>query len=77
MVLVPIVIVTAGYLLEALIPGCVMGGANGAHNCGILNPLLTFVGGWGMIYLALGMGTFIVVILPAWIIGVTWKDLKK
>ena len=76
MVLVPLVMVAAGYTFAFVIPGCRMGGANGANGCGDFNPLFSFIGSWGNIYLVLGVGAFIFVALPAWVIGVAWKDFR-
>lgn len=76
MVLVPFVMVATSYTLAYLIPDCRMGGAYGAHGCGVLNPLFSFIGFWGAIYLVLGIGVFICIVLPAWVIGVAWKDFR-
>lgn len=76
MVLVPLLMVAAGYTFAFLIPGCGMGGANGAHGCGDHNPLFSFIGFWGNIYLVLGIGVFICVVLPAWVVVMAWKDFR-
>ena len=80
LVFVPLVLVTAGYAFAYLIPGCVMLGENGAHGCHMvnfdLNPLFAFIGSWGQIWLVLGIGIFICVLIPAWVIVITWKTFR-
>ena len=81
LVFVPLVLVAAGYALAFLIPGCVMLGENGAHGCRLvnldLNPLFAFIGSWGQIWLVLGIGVFICVLVPVWIIVVSWKEFRR
>ncbi|MBI1285389.1 MAG: hypothetical protein GC183_13815 [Thiobacillus sp.] len=81
LVLVPLVIVAAGYAFAYLIPGCIMLGVNGAHGCHLagvnLNPLFAFIASWGHIWLVLGIGVFICVLLPIWVIVVAWKEFRK
>lgn len=81
MVFVPLVIVAAGYTFEFLIPGCSIGGERGALGCHLLSfnldPLFSFIGFWGHLYLVAGIGIFLLVILPAWVIIVSWKDFRR
>lgn len=81
MVLVPLLIVATGYAFEFLIPSCVMGGTNGAHGCHLfgidLNPLFSFIGFGEQVYLVLGIGIFLLVVLPAWVIGASWTEFRK
>ena len=80
LVFIPLVLVAAGYALASLMPGCVMLGGNGAHGCHVanfdFNPLFEFIGSWGQIWLVVGIGVFICVLLPAWVIVVAWKDFR-
>lgn len=77
----PSLILAVDYSLEFLIPGCNVIGAVGAHGCFLigfnLNELLQVMDLWGHIYWALGIGIFILIVIPAWVIGAIWTDFGK